>query len=35
MENELTLKQTVVCFIINAALFLLAGLVCTVERGGY
>lgn len=35
MENELSLKQAVVCFIINAALFLLAGLVCTVERGGY
>lgn len=35
MENELSLKQAVVCFIINAALFMLAGFVCTVERGGY
>lgn len=35
MENELSLRQTVVCFAINAALFLLAGLLCTLERGGY
>lgn len=35
MENELSLRQTVVCFAINAALFLLAGLLCTLEKGGY
>lgn len=35
MENELSLRQAVVCFAINAALFLLAGLLCTLERGGY
>lgn len=35
MENELSLKQAVVCFIINAALFLLAGLLCTLEKGDY
>lgn len=35
MQNELSLKQAVVCFAINAALFLLAGMLCTLERGGY
>lgn len=35
MENELSLRQAVVCFAINAALFLLAGLLCTLERSGY
>lgn len=35
MENELSLRQAVVCFAINVALFLLAGLLCTLERGGY
>lgn len=35
MENELSLRQSVICFAINAALFLLAGLLCTIERGGY
>lgn len=35
MENELSLKQTIVCFAINAALFLIAGLLCTIEHGGY
>lgn len=35
MENELSLKQAVICFAINAALFLLAGLLCTIEHGGY
>lgn len=35
MENEVSLKQAFVCFAINAALFLLAGLLCTLERGGY
>lgn len=35
MENELSLKQAVVCFAINAALFMLAGLLCTLERGGF
>lgn len=35
MENDLSLRQAVVCFAINTALFLLAGLLCTLERGGY
>lgn len=35
MENEVSLRQAIVCFAINAALFLLAGLLCTLERGGY
>lgn len=35
MENEISLRQAVVCFAINAALFLLAGLLCTLEKGGY
>lgn len=35
MENEISLKQAVVCFAINASLFLLAGLLCTLEKGGY
>lgn len=35
MENELSLKQAVICFAINATLFLLAGLLCTLEKGGY
>lgn len=35
MENEVSLRQAVICFAINAALFLLAGLLCTIERGGY
>ena len=35
MENEITTKQVVICFAINIALFLLAALLCTLERGGY
>lgn len=35
MENELSLRQAVICFVINAALFLLAGVLCTLEKGGY
>lgn len=35
MVNELSLRQAVVCIAINVALFLLAGLLCTIERGGY
>lgn len=35
MESEFTFKQVIICFAINAVLFLLAGLLCTLERGGY
>lgn len=35
MEHEISLKQAVICFAIDMALFLLACLICTVEKGGY
>lgn len=35
MESEFTFKQVMICFAINTALFLLAGLLCTLEKGGY
>lgn len=35
MEHELSLKQALVCFAIDIALFLIASLLCHLELASY
>ena len=35
MEHELSLKQAIVCFAIDIALFLIASFICHIEMASY
>ena len=35
MEHELSLKQAIVCFAIDIALFLIASFICHLELASY
>ena len=35
MEHELSLKQAIVCFAIDIALFLIASFICHIELASY